>query len=321
MTEATQITPMQRNLQMIANDQIKAKIAAVLPPHITVEKFERVAVLAITRNEDLGKCDSQSLLNECIACANDGLLPDDKEATILTFKSRKTGKVTAKYVPMIAGILMKIRNSGEIPTVGTGVVFHEDTWEFWVDNKGDNFEHRPDWGIDRIANTDKSNVKLIYAYATTKDGRQFVTPMTVQQIEKIRATSRAKDAGPWVDWWDEQAQVKAMRRLSKRLPMSSDMRALIEREDDLHEFPPVDTSAASGPASEQAAPAPQRESRAAARAAEVSSEGEAVSPAEAEELANASVAAAPAQAVADDKGPPEVNPKTPDAPTDDNIPI
>jgi recombination protein RecT len=45
--------------------------------------------------------------------------------------------------------------------------------------------------------------------------------MSLEEIEKVRAVSRAGQR-PWVTWWGEMARKTVMRRLSKRLPMSTD---------------------------------------------------------------------------------------------------
>ncbi len=63
-----------------------------------------------------------------------------------------------------------------------------------------------------------------------KDGGVYREIMTVADVEKVRAISRAKDSGPWTVWWDEMARKTVLRRLSKRLPMSSDLDDLIHRD-------------------------------------------------------------------------------------------
>jgi recombination protein RecT len=54
--------------------------------------------------------------------------------------------------------------------------------------------------------------------------------MTVDEIEQVRAVSRAGASGPWGQWWGEMAKKTVLRRLSKRLPMSTDADELLRRE-------------------------------------------------------------------------------------------
>jgi recombination protein RecT len=72
---------------------------------------------------------------------------------------------------------------------------------------------------------DKERGKPIGAYATAvlKDGSRLLEVMSLEEINKVRNVSRSKDRGPWVDWWSEMARKTVMRRLSKRLPMSTDL--------------------------------------------------------------------------------------------------
>lgn len=60
--------------------------------------------------------------------------------------------------------------------------------------------------------------------------------MSLGEIEKVRKVSRAATNGPWVEWWEEMARKTVLRRLSKRLPMSTDVDDLIRRDDDLYDF-------------------------------------------------------------------------------------
>jgi recombination protein RecT len=120
-------------------------------------------------------------------------------------------------MPMIAGVLKKIRQSGEVAKVSSQVVYENDHFviKYGFD---EDVEHIP-------PALDKPRGKPIGAYATAvlKDGSQLLEVMSLEQIEKVRNVSRAKGKGPWVDWWEEMARKTVMRRLSKRLPMSTDL--------------------------------------------------------------------------------------------------
>jgi recombination protein RecT len=98
--------------------QMAPQFAAALPKHISVEKFTRVALTAIQNNPDLAvKADRRSLFGACVRLAQDGLLPDGREAAIVMFGDK------AQAMPMIAGILRKVRQSGEVSRVSAQVVY------------------------------------------------------------------------------------------------------------------------------------------------------------------------------------------------------
>ena len=79
-------------------------------------------------------------------------------------------------------------------------------------------------------------VRMVFAMAKTKSGDLYVECMTPEDVEDVRSCSKAKDNGPWVDWWDQMAIKTAFRRLSKRVPMSTDLDDLIRRDDELYDF-------------------------------------------------------------------------------------
>jgi hypothetical protein len=56
--------------------------------------------------------------------------------------------------------------------------------------------------------------------------------MTVEDVEKVRAVSKAANSGPWVGWWDQMAKKTVIRRLAKVLPQSSDLDDFLRRGDE-----------------------------------------------------------------------------------------
>jgi recombination protein RecT len=196
---------------------------AALPKHITVEKFTRVAMTAIQNNPDLANADRNSLFGSIVRLAQDGLLPDGREAAIVLFGNK------AQAMPMIAGILKKLRQSGEVAKVSAQVV-HENDEFVWTLGFDEDVTHNP-------PKLSEPRGKAIGAYATAvlKDGSRLLEVMSLEEIEKVRAVSRAKGNGPWVSWWGEMARKTVMRRLSKRLPMSTDLMDEIERDETVPE--------------------------------------------------------------------------------------
>ncbi len=213
----------------------------VLPAHIPVERFQRVAITAIAQNPDLVQTERTTLYAECMKAAQDGLLPDGREAVLTVYKQKRGDSWTkvAKYMPMVWGIAKKVRNSGELATLTAQVVYTADQFDYWIDDTGEHLQHRPVFGDDR------GEPRLVYAIAVTKNGDSYIEPMTIAQVNQVMKVSKSKDqqgnpVGPWKDWWEEMARKTAIRRLSKRLPMSTDkeeeIRRVIERDDDLYDL-------------------------------------------------------------------------------------
>lgn len=220
---ADPITVIRQNLHQMA-----PQFQAALPKHVTVEKFTRVAMTAIQNNPDLAQLDRSSLFGAIVRLAQDGLLPDGREAAIVKFGNK------AQAMPMIAGILKKVRQSGDVAKVSAQVVYEKDefVWRLGFD---EDVTHNP-------PPLDQPRGKAIGAYATAvlKDGSRLLEVMNFDEIEQVRKVSRAAGNGPWVQWWGEMARKTVMRRLSKRLPMSTDLEDDFERDETLPPEPVVD---------------------------------------------------------------------------------
>jgi recombination protein RecT len=175
------------------------------------------------------KVERRSFFNACMKAAQDGLLPDGREGAIVEYNDRQRGPI-AQWMPMIAGIRKKVRNSGEITDWNAHVVYENDAFEFEL---GDDpfIKHKP-------ALDDRGKPIAVYSIAKFKTGEVSREVMSIKEVEKVRAVSRAKDnqRGPWVQWWEEMARKTVARRHSKVLPMSTDLDDLIRRDDDLYDM-------------------------------------------------------------------------------------
>lgn len=208
-----------------------------LPAHIPVARFMRVLLTAVQNNPDLLGADRQTLFNSAMRAAQDGLLPDGREGAIVIYRTKKKDRDgnerwidAAQWMPMVFGILKKIRNSGEVAMITARVVYAGDKFRYWIDDNGEHVEYEPS------DEPDTGIVRRVFAMAKTNDGELYVEPMTAEQVEKVRNVSRSKDKGPWKDWWDEMAKKTVIRRLAKRLPMSTDLDDLIRRDDALYDL-------------------------------------------------------------------------------------
>ncbi|TDX61966.1 recombination protein RecT [Methylosinus sp. sav-2] len=200
----------------------ESEFRMALPAHIPVERFMRVINTAVTGNPDLLGADRVSLFQSAMKAAQDGLLPDGRDGALVIFKNK------VQWMPMIGGILKKVRNSGELLSISAYVAYSNDEFEYSLGDE-EKITHRP-------ALDDRGRPRLVYAIAKTKDGGIYREVMTVTEVERVRSVSRAGGSGPWKDWWDEMARKTVLRRLSKRLPMSSDLDDLVRRDDELYEF-------------------------------------------------------------------------------------
>lgn len=217
---------LKKNQHLVQRDQVRdvehslklmrERLVSALPAHIPVQSFIATILTACSVEPKLLRCDRQSLFLSCLKAARDGLLPDGREAALVPFKYNDAGTEVATYMPMVAGLLKKVRNSGELASFAANPVFSEDEFEYEL---GDNerIVHKPAWRKSR------GDLVGAYAIARTKDGNVYRRVLGREDIELIKAFSKAKK-GPWHGPFESEMWVKsAIRRLSKILPQSSDI--------------------------------------------------------------------------------------------------
>jgi recombination protein RecT len=214
----TQLAPVEKMRNMIAAR--KSELAKVLPEHINIESFERAINNAMMRNPDIASCDPLSVYDAGMRCAQDGLIPDGREAIINTFKSK--GGMKAQYQPMIDGVLKRLRQSGLIENIAGKAVFNDDEFDYWFDEDGEHLKYRPAYT--------KSNFKLAFAYAKLKGGEMVVEVMPKHEIDKVKAASKSGGSAysPWSTWYERMAVKSVLHRLAKRLPNSSEVSGMLD---------------------------------------------------------------------------------------------
>lgn len=219
------------NTNVATIDQVKTElsfqretISKLLPEHISASKFEATVLQAISANADILQASRQSLFQACLKCAGDGLLPDGREAALVVYRGKNGA--TVSYIPMIAGIFKKIRNSGELESVASNVVHERDEFKFWVDDSGEHLEHKP------IVFGQRGEAIGVYAIAKTKGGT-YIEVLSKEEVESVRKASKSGQFGAWTgDFKFEMWRKTAVKRLAKRLPTSSDVVSFLKSDND-----------------------------------------------------------------------------------------
>lgn len=218
--------------QVAVIDQVRDAITkmtpqfkAALPAHVSPEKFVRVVMTAIQMTPALLEADRRTLFSAAMRASQMGLLPDGREGAIVTFSGK------AQFMPMVAGVMKLVRNSGEISTWSVQAIYANDEFEYEL---GDNERiiHKPKLG-------DRGKVIGAYSIVLMKDGERSREIMGVDEIEAIRKRSRSGGSGPWVTDFAEMAKKTVVRRHSKRLPMSTDLDEAMREDEEL--FAPAES--------------------------------------------------------------------------------
>lgn len=226
-----------------------------LPSHIKPEDLQRTVVMAAQQNPKLLEADRRTLMLSCMKAAQDGLLPDGREAALVPFTTRKKDEngrwgsvVEVQYMPMVYGLRKKIMQSDEISSMQVGVVYlaeYESGRFLFEVGLEPPIRYKPDLTLPMEETTDD---KIVAAWSLVKfkDGSWSGEVMRRAEIDKIRELSQTgatkiqkgqnagqprDPSGPWVDHFAEMAKKTVMRRHSKVLPMSGDIFRDVEGDD------------------------------------------------------------------------------------------
>jgi len=190
------------------------------------DKIYSSAVVAVTKDPALLDADRASFFLALRQCATDGLIPDGKEAHLQIYNTKGKGEdgrdcwvKKVQYNPMVWGITKRVLNSGEYIN-------------FWAETicEGEVYEVRYENGCRQpyhIYDPLNRNGKIVGAYAVALNKSGMVELETMNEDDLQRVKSAAKTKKVWDAWEGEKSKVAVLRRISKRLKLSSEEKVTI----------------------------------------------------------------------------------------------
>ncbi|HGN2064128.1 TPA: recombination protein RecT, partial [Proteus mirabilis] len=222
-TKVKEKTKDQLLVECINKPSMKAQLAAALPRHMTPDRMIRIVSTEIRKTPELANCDMQSFIGAVVQCSQLGLEPGNAlgHAYLLPFGNgkSKSGQSNVQLIIGYRGMIDLARRSGQIVSISARTVRQGDSFHFEY-GLNENLTHIPGENED-------SPITHVYAVARLKDGGVQFEVMTHNQIEKVRALSKASQNGPWVSHWEEMAKKTVIRRLFKYLPVSIEMQKAV----------------------------------------------------------------------------------------------
>jgi len=213
-------------------EKMGGQFKSVLPTQQHVDRFIRVVMTAVQQTPKLVGADRNSFYAACMKCAQDGLMPDGKEAVLKIYSSKEGNAWVDKvgYEPMVEGLLKKLRLSNEIigaPKVH--VVYERDHFDYQLGDD-ERIVHKPAIG-------DRGQVIAAYSIVKLKSGDTSREVMSRSEIDGIMNRSKSKDkdgniVGPWKSDYSEMCRKTVFKRHYKRLPRSSDLDNVINEDND-----------------------------------------------------------------------------------------
>ena len=186
------------------------EIARVLPNQMSPDRMARIALTCVRQTPALARTTPESFLGALLTCSQLGLEPGPTgDAYLVPY-----GNVCT-FVPGYRGLIRLARNSGQLRDIWAEVVFANDTFRYSLGLHRD-LVHEPAAGK-------RGEPIAVYAAAELADGGRPFVVMSADEVEAIRARSKAGRNGPWVTDWAAMAKKTAIKQLAKWLPLSAEL--------------------------------------------------------------------------------------------------
>jgi len=190
----------------------------------------RVALTAMTRVQNLDKCDQQSIARCLLDLAQLGLEPDGRFAHLLAFRNNKRNTYECQLIVDYRGYVQLAYRSGMVKSIYADVVHEGDDFAF---ERGHVVRHTK-WEWRSKSSRPEMRGALIGVYASVYlvNGGEAHLALTVDEVNAVRARSKSRDDGPWKTDFEAMARKTAFKRLTKWIPLSAEIRSALEADDD-----------------------------------------------------------------------------------------
>jgi|3_EtaG_2_1085321.scaffolds.fasta_scaffold02708_5 recombination protein RecT len=199
-------------------DKSKDQLKMAIPRHMSVDRLLRIAMTSIQTNYRLLECDPKSLLSCVMQAAQLGLEPDGVLGRAYLIPYKVKGRITAQLQIGYRGFIDLAYRSGQVKGFFAHNVHENDEFDFSY-GLAPKLTHVPAQG-------NRGDLIASYAVVRIKDADPDFEVMWRSDLEKIRQSSKASNDGPWKTHFEEMCRKTPIRRLAKRVPLSSEfMRA------------------------------------------------------------------------------------------------
>lgn len=218
-----------KDLKEFLEANLPAKIEQVLPKHLNLERFMRIAFAALVRNPELQKCTPFSVMECLIRCSEVGLEPDGRFVYLVPYKDNKSTppRVICTFILGYMGMVQIARRTGEVSDIQVEAVYERDLFEYqFGTNKF--LRHIPYDGAG-----DRGKLIYVWSLVEMKDGGKDFRVWRKDKIDEVRMRSRSKDKGPWVTDEEAMAKKSIFREQFKWLSFSSEVQRRAVIDDDV----------------------------------------------------------------------------------------
>lgn len=209
----------QKVTSLLLDQNTLTQLAQALPKHLSAERIARLALTEFRGNPKLMACEPASILACVVKAASLGLEFGGALGHIYMIPFGREATVVIGY----KGLIDLATRSARVSSIKAVSVRERD--EFQVFEGTEQRIHHVTPRGDRGALTD------FYAIAHMRDGSKMFVVMSAAEVNAIRDKSKNGRSGPWVDHYEEMGKKTIIRRLSKVLPLSTEIQSALEQAD------------------------------------------------------------------------------------------
>jgi recombination protein RecT len=207
----------------LQSETFKRHLEAILPKHLTSERFGSIAMRQLSLVPELKNCTLRSVIGSMMTAATLGLeIGTQGECFLIPYSRECTLQIG------VWGHAALAWRSEQISDLQFDVVMKGDRFDF---QKGTDayLHHIPEEGRDLDAT---ERIEWVYAVARTVAGGKVFDAFDRKWIERIRGRSQAQNSPAWTDFFAEMAMAKALKRVLKLCPKSRECGRAITLDDE-----------------------------------------------------------------------------------------
>ena len=207
--------------------QARTQIVKYLPRHLDADKMIYVALETVRADSFLRQCEPLSIVQAVLEASQLGLMLGNKlgHAYLVPRRDKKANNILkCQLLIGYRGFIALAHRTGKVSSVFPAVVHQGDQFSLKL-GTGRQLSHAP-----LLDPSKRGDWIGAYAVVEFRDGRTDFEWMTRQEIEKVKQCSESASEAwsPWRRFDDEMIKKSPIRRMAKRLCLSSEDMTLVE---------------------------------------------------------------------------------------------
>lgn len=209
----------------LTDNRVKDQIGMACTAGLKVDKVIRTTMTLVQSTPALLDCSQASILAGIVKATELGLELTGAMGHAYLIPYINKGVPTANFQLGYRGLMELAHRSEKIVRFDARIVYAND--EFSIDySQNPPFKHKP------CLHGDAGDIIGVYSSAFLRGGATDIEYMTVQQIMEHRDKySKAGASSPWATAFSEMAKKTVIKRLAKRLPLSTEIHVAIDEDD------------------------------------------------------------------------------------------